>query len=151
MHKDGGHRRLWIYQDDKLREMFDRDFSIKLMASELSRTEKAVWMRLINLGAIKRKLKHHILGFYGDSAVEFSDVGGESVPTSVYAIRDELGGVSISGLVDKLHPAVRKFVLALIDGRDITDAAAVAGLSKRQLDIVLPPLRSFLRPHLGGC
>jgi hypothetical protein len=48
-----------------------------------------------------------------------------------------------------LHPAVRKLCLGVIDGADLSEAAADAGLDDGQLARVLPPLRAYLAPHVG--
>lgn len=61
----------------------------------------------------------------------------------------EDSSIALYTALEKLHPSVRKFCLALIDGASIQEAADECGISRDELATVLPPLRVFLKPYLG--
>lgn len=149
--REGGHRCLWLTQNEKLLQMFHADIPIGVMSSELNRTEGAIWTHLIIIGAIKRKMQAHALGWYGDGGFA-TPIGNETAGYwhSVFMEDDEVPRQrsDILALVDKLHPRVRRLVSAVIDGDDLKSAARIAGLTDRHLEIVMPPLRCLLASYL---
>jgi hypothetical protein len=50
--------------------------------------------------------------------------------------------------LNDLHPNVRKFVLVASNTGDLTEAAEAAGLNEAQVEMLLPRLRTFLRPEI---
>jgi hypothetical protein len=50
--------------------------------------------------------------------------------------------------LDKLHPLLKRLVLNVLDGADLQEAAAHAGIAAEVLPTVLPRLRLFLRPYV---
>lgn len=55
---------------------------------------------------------------------------------------------SLFAALEQLHPAVKRFVLALIDGANISEASTESGISDEALVLVMPRLKVFLRPYL---
>lgn len=51
--------------------------------------------------------------------------------------------------LDRLHPRVKRFVLAVADGAEVHEAAAESGIPKTLVESLLPRLRTFLAPLLG--
>lgn len=56
--------------------------------------------------------------------------------------------VGLMAALDKLHPKVKRFVLAIVDGESLEDAASENDLSDDDLGKILPKLKAFLAPHL---
>lgn len=84
---------------------------------------------------------------YGEAhAVE---TGHDGLQSFVAVAREAIEApTDIFKALNNLHPAVREFVVAIIDGADVQAAAREARLNEASLSKILPPLRIFLRPYL---
>jgi len=58
-------------------------------------------------------------------------------------------GIALDSFVSKLHPRVAKFCSAMGDGATITEAQNEAGLSSREVDLVLPKLRAAISREMA--
>lgn len=70
---------------------------------------------------------------------------------SVVAIQEadqDQSSFALFAALEKLHPAVKKFVLAITEGASVEDAAQECGLSESALSRVMPSLKVFLQPYL---
>lgn len=88
--------------------------------------------------------------FYRPQAAAFEFVGEEARFIAVTEATQDNISFSLFAALEKLHPAVRKFCLAIIDGASMHEAADEAGISRDELSTVLPPLKTFLSPYLFG-
>jgi hypothetical protein len=87
------------------------------------------------------------------SARDYHTPPGMSPRTSTPTVGKTDGPIIVRGIhllaaLDKLHPLLKRLVLNVLDGADLQEAAAHAGIAAEVLPTVLPRLRLFLRPYV---
>lgn len=81
--------------------------------------------------------------FYPDEASAWGD-GGE-FGHRIQIVRPELSGVEFYLDLEKLHPRVQEFVLALLRFEDVDEAASEVGFNAETVAMLMPRLHRVLR------
>lgn len=100
------------------------------------------------LCAVDQTALSELKRFYTIPNMGWEGSGENSRMVAIADATQESTSFALFAALDRLHPAVKKFVLAITDGAGVEDAAAESGLSDAALAKVMPRLKVFLKPYL---
>jgi hypothetical protein len=86
--------------------------------------------------------------FYIPRAIGFEFSEGIARVVPIVGPQQQETPFALLAALDKLHPNVRAFVLAVIDGAEMQQAATEARIGADMLARLLPRLRAFLTPYV---